>query len=249
MIGDGKSTYDIAKEIGKGQTTVRYWLKKHGLKTNTSIKNKHQEFEEKFIDINKFDNNRKKSYSFLLGIFLGDGGIYKIKNTFRLYYSNQASYTRINKSICDNLAVLFPSKNIAVYKRSESDCVNISMGASGLDKLFPYGKGVKHLRKIEFTEEQKEIISLYPKEFIKGMIESDGSRYAPRFKECPTYFIYQFSNCSLDLHDILHFAANLIGLEFTFRKSSKKTGAPMFLTMFNKKKSVLLMDEFIGPKS
>lgn len=30
----GLSTYQIAKELKKGQTTIRHWLKKYGLKTN-----------------------------------------------------------------------------------------------------------------------------------------------------------------------------------------------------------------------
>jgi len=39
MIKKGKSTYAIAKEIGKGQTTVRYWLKKYGLSTRLNRSN------------------------------------------------------------------------------------------------------------------------------------------------------------------------------------------------------------------
>ena len=31
----GLSTHKISKELKKGQTTVRYWLKKYNLKTNT----------------------------------------------------------------------------------------------------------------------------------------------------------------------------------------------------------------------
>lgn len=39
-IEDGKSTYDIAKIMGCGQTSIRYWLRKYGLNTkNTPIKN------------------------------------------------------------------------------------------------------------------------------------------------------------------------------------------------------------------
>ena len=34
MVGKGMSLNDIAKASGKGQTTVRYWLKKYELKTN-----------------------------------------------------------------------------------------------------------------------------------------------------------------------------------------------------------------------
>ncbi len=34
LVDDGLSTYDIAKKICKGQTTVRYWLKKFDLSTD-----------------------------------------------------------------------------------------------------------------------------------------------------------------------------------------------------------------------
>ena len=34
LINENKSSYEIAKEVGKSQTTVKYWLKKYNLKTN-----------------------------------------------------------------------------------------------------------------------------------------------------------------------------------------------------------------------
>ena len=36
MVGKGMSLNDIAKASGKGQTTVRYWLKKYELKTKST---------------------------------------------------------------------------------------------------------------------------------------------------------------------------------------------------------------------
>lgn len=38
LINLGLSTRQISEKIGKSQTTVRYYLKKHGLKTNVSFK-------------------------------------------------------------------------------------------------------------------------------------------------------------------------------------------------------------------
>lgn len=38
LIGENKSILEIAETEGLGQTTVRYWLKKHGLKTNYNPK-------------------------------------------------------------------------------------------------------------------------------------------------------------------------------------------------------------------
>jgi hypothetical protein len=39
-INLGMSSYDIAKKIGRGQTTIRYWLKKYVLKTNCKLERK-----------------------------------------------------------------------------------------------------------------------------------------------------------------------------------------------------------------
>lgn len=36
LIEEGLSTYKIAKRVGKSQTTIRYWLKKHKLSTESS---------------------------------------------------------------------------------------------------------------------------------------------------------------------------------------------------------------------
>lgn len=48
MINEGMSTHQIAKKINKGQTTVRHWLKKYGLKTKPIYKSR------KEIYINEF---------------------------------------------------------------------------------------------------------------------------------------------------------------------------------------------------
>lgn len=32
-VEKGMSSYEIAKEVGKSPTTIRYWLKKHNLQT------------------------------------------------------------------------------------------------------------------------------------------------------------------------------------------------------------------------
>jgi hypothetical protein len=33
-ISDGLSSYEMSEIVGRGQTSVRWWLKKYGLKTN-----------------------------------------------------------------------------------------------------------------------------------------------------------------------------------------------------------------------
>lgn len=38
LVNKGLSSYQIADELGKGQTTIRYWLKKHKLRTDSSLR-------------------------------------------------------------------------------------------------------------------------------------------------------------------------------------------------------------------
>jgi len=49
LINQGKSSYDISKLLNKSQTTVRYWLKKYGLKTNWYQFQKKEKFGTKAI--------------------------------------------------------------------------------------------------------------------------------------------------------------------------------------------------------
>jgi hypothetical protein len=49
MINQGLSTHQIAKKTVKGQTTIRHWLKKYGLKTNPIYKTRKKE-----IIVNEF---------------------------------------------------------------------------------------------------------------------------------------------------------------------------------------------------
>jgi predicted RNA binding protein with dsRBD fold (UPF0201 family) len=156
----------------------------------------------------------------------------------------------MNNEITTALNILFPNKEVKFYKWKNSDCLNIKLTAINLHLLFPHGRGAKHTRKIELTIWQNEIIDQYPKEFIKGMIESDGCRFAPRKKQCPTYFIYQFSNASLDLHGILHRVFKNNNVEFTIRQiKAKKLVNPQYWTCINKRESFNFLDTFIGPKN
>lgn len=54
MVEEGLSSYAIARRIGKAQTTVRYWLNKHGLKT--------QRHQRKWTD-DEFIKAVKSSYT------------------------------------------------------------------------------------------------------------------------------------------------------------------------------------------
>lgn len=265
LLDDGYSIYDIAKQFNKSFTATKYWVNKYGLKSkynnfqNTAKGEKIKRGGGLFngdlshLDYFKWNEDQKKAYSYILGFYLGDGCVYQTRETSQsktLMIANQASFVEMNNLITHSLQLLFPNKTIKHYYRKNSDCVNIKVHAMSLDELFLSGKGVKHTRKIELKEWQDNICKQYPKDFIKGLIESDGCRFQPVKKY--EYTVYQFANASKDIHSILQKFCDILEIEYTFRTRLYKQpskNATMFLTCFNKKKAFETLESFIGKKS
>jgi hypothetical protein len=120
----------------------------------------------------------------------------------------------------------------------------------GLDDLDPlalsfsqHGPGRKHLRPIELAEWQQRIADCCPREFLRGLIHSDGCRviacerkgrnvrFAPR---------YSFSNRSEDIKNLFCDTCDALGIRWT--RPSEKNIAVYRLA------SVARLDEFVGPK-
>lgn len=274
-LKNDESMNDIAKKTGFCLGTIRYWCKKYDLKSNygtfsekgeRSLKSTYKSSavgvpgDESHLDHQNWSEDQQKAYSYLLGFYLGDGHLaYDRKRKSRSYtfvITNHIEFDVMNQRIKDNIKCLFPNKEIATYQKCSQDRksngIDIKVTGICLNLLFPHGDGRKHTRKIELTDWQNKLTEKYPQEFIKGLIESDGCRFAPRKKQCPTYIIYQFSNCSIDIHKILQNIATRIGLKFTFRtvirEKSAKNRAPSYWTCFNDRESFKILESFIGPK-
>jgi hypothetical protein len=96
---------------------------------------------------------------------------------------------------------------------------------------------------------QRELTHAHPKELLRGLIHSDGCRTINRFKtklpsgrvaeyEYPRYF---FSNLSADIRGIFCEHCELLGIRWT-QSNSRNISV-------SHRKSVALLDEFIGPKA
>lgn len=79
--------------------------------------------------------------------------------------------------------------------------------SKSLPVLFPqHDRGKKAKRKIELLPWQKTITDQYPKQFIKGLLHSDGCRYKtyPLISTPNTErFMYSFTNTSKDISNLL----------------------------------------------
>jgi hypothetical protein len=114
---------------------------------------------------------------------------------------------------------------------------------------FPqWGPGKKHERKIELADWQERIVEEFPRPFIRGLIHSDGSRClnsfkvelkdGPRSYSYPRYF---FTNYSADIRGIFCDACDRIGIRWS--QSNWRN------ISISHRKSVALLDSFVGPKS
>ena len=107
--------------------------------------------------------------------------------------------------------------------------------------LFPqHGPGRKHERRIELALWQQTIVDRHPKEFLRGLIHSDGCRVLNRVngKGYPRYF---FSQVSDDIRRLFCETCEKIGVEYRLNRwdSVSIARAP----------SIAILDSFIGPKA
>ncbi len=106
--------------------------------------------------------------------------------------------------------------------------------------LFPqHGVGRKHLRPIRLADWQIQIEKDHPSELLRGLIESDGSRF-DRKVGGKAYPAYEFSNESADILEIFCRVANALGIGFTVPKRNVISVA--------RRRDVAVLDLAVPPK-
>lgn len=154
------------------------------------------------------------------------------------------AYPEIIRECGGSLEALFPSKTAHRYKRRHSNCVEVSMYSKHWPCLFPqHGPGRKHLRSIRLAEWQQKIVDANHKPFIRGLIQSDGTRIIATerkgsyVRRAPRY---AFSNKSEDIKGLFCESCDALGIRWT-RPSDRQIA-------IYRKASVAILDEFVGPK-
>ena len=116
-------------------------------------------------------------------------------------------------------------------------------------RVFPqHGPGKKHERRIELAAWQQDVVARFPRQFLRGLIHSDGSRVINRFTIAlprggsreyanARYF---FTNLSADIRDLFCQSCDQLGIRWT--QSSHKN-----ISVANRE-GVALLDSFVGAK-
>jgi hypothetical protein len=188
------------------------------------------------------------AYALLLGWYLGDGHIVAARRgVYVLSIANDPKYPELNKEIAATIQLVKPTAS--PWMRG-GHAIRIEAGWRHWPCLFPqHGPGLKHLRKIELVEWQREIVAKYPEQLLRGLFHSDGCRFVnwaskPGIGDGTKryyYVRYMFSNESEDIIGILTEALDLLGIPW--RRPRRNAVA------VSRKEAVAALDGFVGPKS
>jgi Helix-turn-helix domain of resolvase len=238
---EGLNISQIAREVGVARATVRDWLRPQStrLAMPTCPDCGHEPHE--------FDQLPGREYSYLLGVYLGDGTLSWFGRCFGLRVFMDSRYPGIIGEVAESMRAVMPRNRASIYPHAHHNFVTISSYSKAWGCLFPqHGPGPKHKRKIELAPWQEAIVDREPEAFVRGLIHSDGCRVMNRVcvngkdYAYPRYF---FSQVSKDIQELFCRSLRQLGIDYTF---SGGRGREISIA---RRESVARLDSFVGPKS
>jgi hypothetical protein len=229
MAAGGLNASQIADIAAIPRTTVRGWLRGPALRRPRAQPSL------------QLESLPKAAYSYLLEFYLGDGCLSRgRREVYRLRIKTDARYPRVIAECAAAMQAVMPENRVSIQQMPYR-AVEIGCSSKRWPLLFPqHGPGRKHERRIVLEPWQEEIVAGYTREFLRGLIHSDGCRVLNRVngKDYPRYF---FSQVSDDIRRIFCDACRRVGVAYTWNnwKTVSIARAP----------SVALLDTFVGPKA
>ena len=145
LFAEGRNNCEISRLTGVPRATVRDW--------RTGARDETRRSSGKNVDScsHEFLSLPSDQYSYLLGMYLGDGYIADHgRGVFRLRIFSDVRYPGIIKECCDAIEAVMPGQK--AYRLPREGCVEISMYSKHWPCLFPqHGPGRKHERAIRLT--------------------------------------------------------------------------------------------------
>ena len=192
------------------------------------------------------------AYAYLLGLYLGDGNIVKMRRIYRMRVTLDAKYPNIINSCVQAGKVLLPENQIGIAERLNNgrpSCVDVSIYHKNLPLFFPqHGAGLKHSRPIKLETWQESIVNDYSLEFFRGLYHSDGSR-SSNIVNGKDYPRYEFANTSADIVQLFSATCDRLGIHWTSKSFQVPDHHIRYDIMIAKRKDVAYLDSVIGPKS
>ncbi|MYW02133.1 helix-turn-helix domain-containing protein [Streptomyces sp. SID3343] len=188
----------------------------------------------------------RQAYSYLLGLYLGDGHIVAHPRAYSLTISCANAWPGLMRACADTITRVLPGSDSNFVPRQ--GCTDVKRYSQHWPCLFPqHGPGRKHERSIVLAPWQNEIVRAEPWALVRGLIHSDGCRnvnWTTRMvageRKRYEYPRYLFANESADIMRILTTTLDQLGVEWKFARPN--------LLSVARRASVALMDQHVGPK-
>ncbi|MEU2789213.1 helix-turn-helix domain-containing protein [Streptomyces sp. NPDC007100] len=247
LFRTGSRNADIARALDIPLGTVSYWRHTDRAKRG-ECPGSHRSACPR-CDGRPLDNS---AYSYLLGLYLGDGHIIQCSGhrVPSLMIACSDAWPGLMDACEAAMSAVFPDNSVCRVRRT--GCHNVKVYSKHLWCLFPqHGDGKKHHRPIILETWQQRVVDAHPWEFIRGLFHSDGCRitnWTTRTvggrKKRYEYPRYLFANKSDDIRKLYSDTLTKVGVEWT----TLARGSDPFNISVAKKASVARMDAYVGPK-
>jgi hypothetical protein len=241
LAGDGLGDSEISRLTGIPRPTLSAWRHSRG-----------RRYHDRLATANsRWRPAHPAAYCYLLGVYLGDGCLsVQPRGGASLIVSLDLSYPAIIDTVERSIRTVFPDVTVARGFPKGARLTVLRASHPALPFAFPqHGAGRKHNRRIALTDWQRTLTHAHPRGLVRGLIHSDGCRTVNRFKtklpsgriaeyEYPRYF---FSNLSGDIRGLFCEHCDLLGIRWT-------QSNPRNISVSHRR-SVALLDQFVGPKA
>jgi hypothetical protein len=242
LSASGLNDCEIARTIGVPRSTVRDWRSRPQMAQRVGHQCAcplcgHPEHD--------FGGISRRSYAYLLGMYLGDGSIDRLPRTWRLRITLDLAWPGIASECATVIQAVFPRNKVLSYRPDpRSRCRVVVVHSKQMVCFFPqHGSGAKHLRSIELAGWQAELVREHPEQLIRGLIHSDGCRFDNRVRVAGKTYVYpryNFTSASDDIRDLFTSACDRLGIEW--RQMNVRN------ISIARRESVDHLDGFVGPK-
>ena len=248
MLREGVQNAEVARKLGVSKGTIGYWKHQDRQKAGT-LPGRHPSICPR-CDPDQLTLDRR-AYSYLLGLYLGDGCLcagaaMRKKGVYYLTIACADAWPGLMDECEAAMSAVMPHNK--VQRVQKVGMHEVKAYSKHWPCLFPqHGPGRKHEREIILEAWQQEIVDEFPKEFIRGLIHSDGCRVLnsavrTRNGKKTRYFYsrYHFTNESTHIRDLYTGTLDKLGIEWRYNNRNCISVA--------RRESVRQMDSFVGPK-
>jgi hypothetical protein len=236
-IRHGESVRRVSLDTGINRTTLREWRERDG-----AYAARHRCSCPVCSDVAL----PVEPYLYLLGQYLGDGCISRVRRSWVLRIATADAYPRVRAEVVRSISAVVGNP---VHILRKQGCASVECTTKRWLHLFPqHGPGRKHERPIVLEPWQADLVSADPRPLIRGLLHSDGCRVTNwterrvggtiKRYEYPRYL---FSNRSADIRGIFTTALDQLGIAW-------RANGPWSISVA-RRAAVAHLDTFVGPKT